>query len=57
MTVKELKEMLPKDQDENNIVFISCSGTEWNINTKVKENPKITKSNDGKTDQAVIFIK
>ncbi len=57
MTVKELKEMLKDKDDEKNIVFISCSGTQWELNTSVSENPKITKTNDGKSEQVVIFIK
>ncbi len=57
MTVKELKEMLKGKDDEKNVVFISGSGTAWEINTSLQENPKTTKSNDGKSEQVVIFIK
>lgn len=57
MTVKELKEMLKGKDDEKNIVFVSCSGTEWEFNQSVQENPKKTKTNDGKSEQVVIFIK
>ena len=57
MKVKELKEMLKGKDDEKNVVFISGSGTAWEINTSLQENPKTTKSNDGKSEQVVIFIK
>ncbi len=57
MTVKELKKMLEGKDDDKNIVFISSSGTEWTFNTSVLENPKKTKTNDGKSEQVVIFIK
>ena len=57
MTVKELRDMLPKNQDAKNVVFVSGSGVEWNFNKKVLENPKVTKTNDGKSEQVVIFIK
>ncbi len=57
MKVKELKEMLKGKDDEKNVVFLSTSGVAWNINTSVLENPKTTKSNDGKSEQVVIFIK
>ena len=57
MTVKELRDMLPKNQDDKNVVFVSGSGVEWNFNKKIVENPKTTKTNDGKSEQVVIFIK
>ena len=57
MTVKDLKKMLEGKDDEKNVVFISCSGTEWEFNTSTSENPKTTKTNDGKSEQVVIFIK
>ena len=56
MTVKELKKMLEGKDDDKNIVFISGSGVEWTFNTNVLENPKKTKTNDGKSEQVVIFI-
>ena len=57
MKVKDLKKMLKDKDDEKNVVFISTSGMAWGINTSVPENPKTTKSNDGKSEQVVIFIK
>jgi len=57
MTVKDLKKKLEGKDDDKNVVFISCSGSEWTFNTSVLENPKTTKSNDGKSEQVVIYIK
>lgn len=57
MTVKDLKELLKDKDEKKNIVFISASGSQWEFNTKTIENPKVTKSNDGKSEQVVIFIK
>lgn len=57
MTVKELRDMLPKDQDDKNVVFVSGSGIQWEFNTSTLENPKTTKTNDGTSEQFVIFIK
>ena len=57
MTVKDLKELLKNKDDKMNIVFISASGSQWEFNTKTIDNPKVTKTNDGKSEQVVIFIK
>lgn len=57
MTIKELKKKLEGKNDDKNIVFISSSGTEWTFNEETHENPKKTKTNDGKSEQVVIFIK
>ena len=57
MTVKELKTMLEGQDETKNIVFLSCAGLEWNVDTKVVENPKVIKTNKGDTDQVVIYIK
>ena len=57
MKVKDLKKMLEGKDDEKDLVFLSGSGVAWDINTSVPENPKTTKSNDGKSEQVVIFIK
>lgn len=57
MIVKELREMLKGKDDEKNVVFISGSGSQWEFNTNTLENPKTTKTNDGKSEHVVIFIK
>lgn len=57
MKVKDMKEMLKGKDDETDLVFLSSSGTAWEINNSLQENPKVTKSNDGKSEQVVIFIK
>ncbi len=57
MKVKDLKKMLEGKDDEKDLVFLSSSGIAWDINTSVPENPKTTKSNDGKSEQVVIYIK
>ena len=57
MTVKELKEMLKSKDDDKNVVFLSTSGVAWDINTSVPENLKTTRSNDGKSEKVVIFIR
>ena len=57
MTVKELKEMLKSKDDDKNVVFLSNSGVAWDINTSVTENLKTTRSNDGKSEKVVIFIR
>ncbi len=57
MTVKDLKELLKDKDNKKNVVFISGSGSQWEFNTNTKDNPKVTKSNDGKSEQVVIFIK
>jgi len=57
MIVKELREMLKGKDDDKNVVFISGSGSQWEFNTSTVENPKTTKTNDGKSEQVVIFIK
>ena len=57
MTVKDLKELLKDKDAKKNVVFISGSGSQWEFNTNTIENPKITKTNDGKSEQIVIFIK
>ena len=57
MTVKDLKELLKDKDDKKNVVFISASGSQWEFNTSTVENPKTTKTNDGKSEQVVIFIK
>lgn len=57
MKVKDIKKMLEGKDEEKNVVFLSGSGVEWNINEQVLNNPKETKSNDGKSEQVVIFIK
>ena len=57
MIVKELKKMLKDEDNEKNVVFISGSGSQWEFNTSTIENPKTTKTNDGKSEQVVIFIK
>ena len=57
MKVKDLKKMLEGKDDEKDLVFLSSSGVAWDINHSVPENPKTTKTNDGKSEQVVIFIK
>lgn len=57
MIVKDLKKLLEGKDDKLNVVFISASGSQWEFNTKTIDNPKVTKTNDGKSEQVVIFIK
>ncbi len=57
MIVKDLKEKLKDKDADKNVVFISGSGSQWEFNTSTIENPKTTKTNDGKSEQVVIFIK
>lgn len=57
MIIKDLKKLLEGKDDKLNVVFISGSGSQWEFNTNTKDNPKVTKSNDGKSEQVVIFIK
>ncbi len=53
MTVKELKFILEDKKDNVNVIFMSTSGIEWEINPKVLYNPKIKEEKN----QLVIYIK
>lgn len=51
MKVKDFKKLFEGQDDEKDVVILSCSGMEWKLNNKVKDNPKETDK------QVVIYIK
>lgn len=57
MTVGDIRKALEGKDENKNVVFVSTSGLEWVVNKQVLQNPLDTKSNDGESEQVVLYIK